>query len=97
MERIWKRGKTHKTLSNCHNHFPRTNPGVVCHVKGWVIFDDVVHCFERFRGDPIEAWCITFLQLVDGSFDFSKTDGIVNHLHAWFLSEEVDRSQTMII
>jgi hypothetical protein len=46
-------------------------------------------------GDPIEAWCFPFLQLVNGSFDFRKTDGIVNHLHARFLSEEVDRSQTI--
>ena len=50
---------------------------------------DVVHCFEHFGGDPIEA-CFPFLQLVDGSFDFSKTDGIVDHHHAWFLFEEVE-------
>ena len=37
---------------------------------------DIVHCFERFGGDPIEAWCFPFLQLVDGSFDFSKTMGL---------------------
>ncbi len=51
---------------------------------------DVVHCFVRFGGDPIEAWCFHFLQLVDGSFEFSKTDGIVNRRHAWFLFEEVE-------
>jgi hypothetical protein len=47
-------------------------------------------------GNRFRAWCFPFFQLVDGSIDFSKTDGIVDHHHAWFLFEEVDRSQTII-
>ncbi len=50
---------------------------------------DIVHRFECFRGDSIEAWHLSFLQLVDGAFDFHEMDRFVNQRHAWLLLEEV--------
>ena len=35
---------------------------------------DVVHCFECFRGDAVEAWCFSLFQFVYGAFYFCKTN-----------------------
>ena len=50
---------------------------------------DVVHCFECFRGDAIEAWCFSLFQFVYGAFDFRKSNRVVNRRHAWLLFKEV--------
>ena len=50
---------------------------------------DVVHCFECFRGDAVEAWCFSLFQFVYGAFDFRKSNRVVNCRHAWLLFKEV--------
>jgi hypothetical protein len=45
MKGRWKRGKTHSTVGNYHNHFPRTRLAVVFHVKCPVIIDDLLTAF----------------------------------------------------
>ena len=50
---------------------------------------DVVHCFECFRGDAVESWCFFLFQFVYGAFDFCKSNRVVNRRHAWLLFKEV--------
>ena len=49
-ERKRKRGKTHSTVGNYHNHFPRTRLAVVFHVKCQVIIDDLLTAFVIIPG-----------------------------------------------
>jgi hypothetical protein len=52
-------------------------------------FGHVVHCFEGFWGDAIEARCFPLFEFVDGTFDFAEGDGSVDGSEAWFLVNEV--------
>ncbi len=47
MKGLWKEGKTHSTIDNMHNHFPRTGLYVGFHVKHDVLFGVVVDCVDH--------------------------------------------------
>ena len=52
----------------------------------------VVHCFEGFWGNAIEARCLSLLQFVDGVFDFSEGGQSVDGSEAWILLDEIKNS-----
>jgi hypothetical protein len=47
MKEMWYEEKTHSTIDDVHNHFPRTGLYVVFHVKHDVLFSVVVDCVNH--------------------------------------------------
>ncbi len=47
MKGMWEKGKTHSTIEDIHNHFPRTGLYMVFHVKHDVLFNVVVDCVDH--------------------------------------------------
>ena len=48
----------------------------------------IVHGFEGFRRNAVEAGCFPFFEFGDGAFDFSEGDWGINDGKAWLLRNE---------
>ena len=51
-------------------------------------FWHIVHGFEGFGGDAVEAGCFSLLEFLDGMFDFTEGNRGVNVSKAWLLGNE---------
>ncbi len=49
----------------------------------------IVHGFEGFWRDAVEAGCFPLLEFGDGAFDFAEGDWSVDVSKAWLLRDEV--------
>ncbi len=52
------------------------------------LFWRIVHSFEGFWRDAVEAGCFSLLEFGDGRFDFAEGDWSVNVGKAWLLRDE---------